>query len=84
MKRGELEKRSRSVWQGAKYASVGIEFGVAVAVGYFAGDWIDGKMGWTPWGSIVGLMVGFGAGISTLVRVARAVQRSEEEEDADE
>lgn len=44
------------------------------AIGYFLGNWIDRKAGFFPWGSIVGLALGFTAAVRELIRIARLLQ----------
>lgn len=51
--------------------AVGFEVAVAIAVGYFGGQWLDQKFGTTPWLTIVGFFAGVGAAIKALVRVTR-------------
>ncbi|MCA9525073.1 MAG: AtpZ/AtpI family protein [Myxococcales bacterium] len=77
----DLEEKSRAVWRGARHASVGLEVGVAVAIGAGIGWWLDGRYGWAPWGLMVGTLVGVGAGIKALVRVVHEVNRESAEDD---
>lgn len=53
---------------GLKYAS---EFSAAVMVGAFLGYIVDKFAGSGPWGMIVGLLLGFGAGVLNVVRAAK-------------
>jgi len=76
-----LEDKTRAVWRGARHASVGLELGVAVAIGALGGWWLDGKYGWSPWGVCIGTLLGVAAGINSLVRVVRDVQREAAEDD---
>jgi F0F1-type ATP synthase assembly protein I len=76
-----IEDKTRGIWRGARHASVGLEMGVAVAIGAFGGWWLDDRYGWTPWGLIIGTLVGVGAGIKALMRVVRDVQRESAEDD---
>ncbi len=80
MKAPEIEKKSRRVWGAAKYTAVGLEFGVAVALGWFLGDRADRYFGSEPWGMIVGTLFGFAAGLRSLIRAAREVERQGEDE----
>lgn len=52
-------------------SSLGLEMGGAVAVGYFAGDWVDRRFGTEPWGLVFFLTAGFGAAVKALLRVVR-------------
>lgn len=58
-----------------KGLSYGMEVGVGVAVGYFGGHWLDHRFGLAPWGTVVGLMVGCGAGMYLLIKDAIRMNR---------
>ncbi len=75
MSRRDIEDRTRSVWGAARYASVGLEFGISVVIGYFGGHWLEDKFGFAPWGGIGGIVIGFVAGLRTLLRAARRAER---------
>jgi F0F1-type ATP synthase assembly protein I len=54
------------------------------AVGFFAGQWADGKFGTDPWLQIVGVVLGFGAAgveIAGLVKKSQALEKEIEKED---
>jgi len=59
----------------AGMASIGIEMGGCVTVGYLMGSWVDGQLGSEPWGTYFFLVCGVGAAIKGLVRVVRKAQR---------
>ena len=68
-----------------KYASnwlnasiVGIQFPVAMALGYFWGKWMDGLFGTEPWLTVVFSICGIIAGFVNLVRITIATGRQEE------
>ena len=64
------------VW---RLASIGTHFLMCMLIGYFAGDWIDGKFDTKPmWGSILGFL-GIVAGFVNLFRELAIVNRAEEE-----
>jgi F0F1-type ATP synthase assembly protein I len=52
------------------YLAYGIEIGVGVALGVWAGLWADRKFGSSPWGVLVGTMLGFAGGIYPLIKRA--------------
>jgi hypothetical protein len=56
--------------------AVGIEIAVALTIGYFGGNWLDGKFHSTPWLKWIGFGAGIGAGIKALVRVTRDYKKS--------
>jgi len=64
----EIEKSSYGMATGLKYAS---EFSAAVLVGAFFGYLADKYIGTTPWGLLVGLIFGFGAGVINVIRAAK-------------
>jgi F0F1-type ATP synthase assembly protein I len=78
LSRRDLEERTRSVWRAARYASVGLEFGISVVVGYFVGHWLEEKFGFAPWGAVGGVCLGFAAGVRTLVQAAKQAERDAE------
>jgi len=51
---------------------------VSPIVGWFVGSLADRWLGWTPWGSMVGLMLGFAAGGRETYRIYRRYQAEEE------
>jgi len=68
-----------------KYASnwlnasiVGIQFPVAMAIGYFWGKWMDGWFGTEPWLTAVFSILGVVAGFVNLFRIT--LQTGEQEE----
>lgn len=54
--------------QFAHYSTAGIMFPVAVALGFWLGWLVDGWLGSFPWGSLVGLTLGFAAAIRNLLQ----------------
>ena len=79
--------RQASNWLNASI--VGIQFPVAMAIGYFWGRWMDGLFGTEPWLTILFSILGIIAGFVNLFRITLATAREEEElareiEDADD
>jgi F0F1-type ATP synthase assembly protein I len=60
--------------------AVGLEIALAVAVGYLGGQYLDEKLGTTPWLKWIGFVGGVGAAIKALVRVNRSYKKSLEED----
>jgi len=54
----------------------GGEFGAAILVGSLLGYGIDYFLHTSPWGLVIGLAVGFAAGVVNVVRVAQSFSRS--------
>ncbi len=57
---------------------VGIQFPVAMALGYFWGKWMDGVFGTEPWQTIIFSILGVIAGFVNLFRITMATAREEE------
>ncbi|HYE18833.1 MAG TPA: AtpZ/AtpI family protein [Tepidisphaeraceae bacterium] len=53
-----------------KYLGMGLEVAVGVILGYLVGNWLDQRNGWSPWGVIVGTMLGIAAGMYMLIKEA--------------
>ena len=54
-----------------RFGAIGIELVVATLIGYFGGEWLDGRFHTKPWLMILGLLFGIAAGFRALWRVAR-------------
>ncbi len=52
----------------AEYAGAGMQFAIAILLFLFAGQWLDGRFGTTPWLVIGGAFVGAAAGFYLLYR----------------
>lgn len=71
--RDEKERNARrqgSAYQGALEATFAIL--IAVGIGY----WADGRLGTTPWLLLLGFVVGFGAFVLRLIRLARQIREA--------
>lgn len=60
----------------AQTGAVGIEIALCLVIGYFGGDWLDGKFHSTPWLKWIGFGAGIGAAVKALVRVTRSYKKS--------
>lgn len=78
----DLETRTRAVWKGARTASVGLEMGVAVAIGAGIGYWLDAKYGWSPKGVLIGTFFGIGAAAKALWAAVKTIQDQAARDDA--
>lgn len=71
-----LKKAATERWlRGSNISYVGIFLVVAIVIGYFAGSFLDSRLHTYPWLSIVGFLLGVGAGIRELFMVARQYQK---------
>lgn len=59
----------------AQVGAVGLEMGIAVAIGYFGGNWLDGKFGTAPYLGLLGLLVGVGGAGKALWNTARTASK---------
>ncbi len=75
---GDLQPKLKGV---GTYGTVGLEFGLSVLVGLFAGHWLDRKLQTDPWLAFVGMGFGTAAGIRTLWRAAERARKEAEAED---
>jgi F0F1-type ATP synthase assembly protein I len=54
---------------------VGSQVLVGVVMGLLAGQWLDKKFGWAPWGLIVCTLLGVTAGMYSMIREGMRVNR---------
>jgi F0F1-type ATP synthase assembly protein I len=80
--KAERDRKGRKIYQGARMSAVGLEMGVSVLLGYGAGWWVDTKLDSAPWGGIVGITLGFAAGVRSLWRLAQQIDREAAAEEA--
>lgn len=52
----------------AEFMGIGFQFVAAILIFLYAGRWLDGKLGTSPWLLILGVFVGFGAALYSMVR----------------
>ena len=64
-----------------RYSGVGFELAGAVAGLALLGYWIDGRYGTTPWGILVGVIIGIVGGLYNLVRESLAAAREAKDDD---
>lgn len=72
--------RTKGLKSFGRYSAVGFELLAAIAIGYYLGRWVDGKLG-TRWFALVGFLVGCYAGFTGLLRTAKQMQRDIEREE---
>jgi ATP synthase protein I len=72
-----MDSEAKKMWSiAASTGAVGLEIAAAIGIGYLGGQYLDRKLGSTPWLTWVGFGAGVGAAIKALVRVARSYQKS--------
>lgn len=62
------------------YASIGIEMGLSVFIGYLIGSWLDERFGSSRF-TLIFLLLGVAAGFRSLFRLARQAHAEAQEED---
>jgi len=67
----EGTEKGRAIAKAFRFASVGLEMGVAVAIGWGIGTWLDSKLGTKPWLMLVFLLFGVAAGFKAVYTAAR-------------
>ena len=56
-------------------STFGLEMGISVGVGVYGGIWLDRKFHTSPYLTIFGIVVGFGAAIKSFMRVIKKLQK---------
>ena len=67
--------------QAGQTGAVGLEIAIAIAIGYFGGQYLDGKFSTTPWLTWIGFGAGIGASIKALMRVTRQYMKQQTKDD---
>jgi F0F1-type ATP synthase assembly protein I len=70
--------RGASTW--LNVSIIGIQFPVAIAIGFFWGRWLDTHLGTKPWMMVVFTIFGIAAGFVNLFRITAQASRSEEDQ----
>ena len=68
--------------QVSRYSTVGLELGFSIAIGVFAGYYLDRWLGTLPWLTIFLLLCGVAAGFKRIYMTLKSLEREQEEEDA--
>jgi ATP synthase protein I len=77
-------RKSKRAYNALSASSVGLELGIAVMVGLFAGMWLDSKLGTTPWLMIVLLVLGLVAGFRNVLRAVERAEKAAASEDQED
>ncbi|MBM4194929.1 MAG: AtpZ/AtpI family protein [Gemmatimonadetes bacterium] len=54
---------------------LGLQFVVTILVCLFAGQWLDRRLGTTPWLLLAGMLLGGALGFWTMIRAAELVNK---------
>jgi len=77
MGRGKKQLRRARLW--LDVSVVGIQFPVAIALGYFFGRWLDGLLNTDRWMTMIFALFGIAAGFVNLFRITAQASRAEAE-----
>ena len=73
------EGKRRASASANKYMGLGLQFGGAIVLFLFAGQWLDRKLGTAPWLLIAGVFVGASAGFYSMYkRVMNDLEREKQ------
>jgi ATP synthase protein I len=64
----------------ADASSIGLAFPIAIAIGYFFGQWLDKVLGTSPWLMAIFTVFGIAAGFLNALRTAIRIGREEDED----
>ena len=79
-----IDPDSKQLWRSVgTTGAVGIEICLAILAGFYGGEYLDHRLGTTPWLKSIGFVAGVGAAIKALVRVVRQYNRSLEQDKQD-
>ena len=53
-----------------QYLGVGLQIAVGAGLGLLVGRWLDNKYQWSPWGTVICVMLGVAAGMYLLIKDA--------------
>ena len=62
----------------AEFAGAGLQFAVSILVFVFVGQWLDRRLGTTPWCLMGGVFLGAGGGFYSMYRKLMAAQDRED------
>ncbi len=62
-----------------RYSSLGLEMGIATAIGFFIGHYLDGRFGTDPWLTLVFTLFGVAAGFKRVFELTMEELRKGDE-----
>ncbi|MBI4534767.1 MAG: AtpZ/AtpI family protein [Ignavibacteriae bacterium] len=66
--------------QVGSFLTLGLQLALSVVFFFFVGYWLDGKLGTSPWGSIIGAVVGVTGGLIKFLKDAVALGKKADED----
>jgi ATP synthase protein I len=76
-----LGRRVQATKQLGGFGSIGLEIGVAIAIGLLGGRWLDAKLGTAPWLMWTGFGIGIATAVRTLLRALTHMRRVADREE---
>jgi len=64
-----------------KTSAVGLEFALAIGISALIGYYLDKRFGWSPWGLIIGMIIGTLAGVKRLWTFSKEYLAKEDSDD---
>jgi F0F1-type ATP synthase assembly protein I len=61
-----------------EFAGLGLQFVIALLAGLYGGQWLDRRIGTTPWLSIIGMFLGAGLAFYSMYHKLMAAQARED------
>ena len=77
MGRGKKQLRRARLW--LDVSIVGIQFPVAIGIGFLSGRWLDAHLNTKPWLTIIFALFGIAAGFVNLFRITSQAEQAEKE-----
>jgi hypothetical protein len=73
---GPIDSDSKKMLQmSMRFSYIGIFFGIAIALGWFGGSWLDRRWHTSPYLAMIGLCFGVAASFRELYRVSKKYMR---------
>ena len=80
-----VDPDAKKMWRTSlRHGAVGLEMGIAVAIGSVGGWYLDDRFGTGPWLLMVGMGLGIAAGFKGLYRAAKEGLREANRDESDE
>jgi len=65
----------------AQFMGLGLQFVLSLLLFLYLGQWVDGKLGTSPWFMILGVFTGASAAFYSMYRKLKIVEKREEAQD---
>ena len=65
----------KAMRESAPLLGAGIQMAAAIILMFFFGQWLDSKLGTSPWLMLVGIFLGAGGGLYSFIQTVNKVER---------